>query len=366
MFTVRCPACQTVFRASPQQLGAHGGRVRCGRCHHAFNANKNMLTGAEQTPRTHGSAADLATAEDSTLSANTTPWPPARPDEPLISQSDNAERIHDDLDFVIPESVEPRLSDSTRFQLDQLPPQEDDTKAQPATSRHDAFEPETLHASSTPRSPLTIDDEDDREQGYGRREPGLHPAHKSSELARPLLAQDDDDDDDDRFNYYNNSPKQGSTWLWSVLVGLALGALIVQSTYLFRQDIANQWPESRSWFLLACEHLGCEMPLPADISAIRITTSDLESEPNRPGRYVLHAQIRNDARHAQTHPHLELTLTDSRGTPVVRRVLTPAEWVGDTDLSTSFGADSTFSLRLPFSAPDAREAAGYRLYAFYP
>jgi predicted Zn finger-like uncharacterized protein len=37
----RCPHCQTVFRASAEQLQAAGGRVRCGRCHQVFDAREN-------------------------------------------------------------------------------------------------------------------------------------------------------------------------------------------------------------------------------------------------------------------------------------------------------------------------------------
>lgn len=33
-----CPACGTSFRVKPQQLSAHGGDVRCGKCDHVFYA----------------------------------------------------------------------------------------------------------------------------------------------------------------------------------------------------------------------------------------------------------------------------------------------------------------------------------------
>lgn len=33
----RCPACDTAFRVQPEQLTAHSGRVRCGKCGSAFN-----------------------------------------------------------------------------------------------------------------------------------------------------------------------------------------------------------------------------------------------------------------------------------------------------------------------------------------
>lgn len=43
MMFARCPACQTVFRVRPEQLRAHRGEVRCGRCQAPFNALEHLL-----------------------------------------------------------------------------------------------------------------------------------------------------------------------------------------------------------------------------------------------------------------------------------------------------------------------------------
>lgn len=39
----RCPQCQTVFRVTPAQLKVREGMVRCGRCQHAFVADKHIV-----------------------------------------------------------------------------------------------------------------------------------------------------------------------------------------------------------------------------------------------------------------------------------------------------------------------------------
>lgn len=39
----RCPQCQTVFRVTPAQLKVREGMVRCGRCQHAFPADKHIV-----------------------------------------------------------------------------------------------------------------------------------------------------------------------------------------------------------------------------------------------------------------------------------------------------------------------------------
>lgn len=38
----QCPECSTRFKVSEEQLGAHDGLVRCGRCHEVFNAREYM------------------------------------------------------------------------------------------------------------------------------------------------------------------------------------------------------------------------------------------------------------------------------------------------------------------------------------
>lgn len=42
-----CPQCQTRFRVTEEQLQARHGDVRCGRCHHIFNARESLQ---EETP----------------------------------------------------------------------------------------------------------------------------------------------------------------------------------------------------------------------------------------------------------------------------------------------------------------------------
>lgn len=46
----RCPACQTVFRVSAEQLRVRDGKVRCGHCRHVFNANNTLDTDDADPP----------------------------------------------------------------------------------------------------------------------------------------------------------------------------------------------------------------------------------------------------------------------------------------------------------------------------
>lgn len=43
-----CPACQTQFFATEEQLNQHAGKVRCGQCRHVFDARAQMLEIAQE------------------------------------------------------------------------------------------------------------------------------------------------------------------------------------------------------------------------------------------------------------------------------------------------------------------------------
>lgn len=45
----RCPECKTVFRVTPAQLKVREGMVRCGRCQHAFAADKHLVRKTAKT-----------------------------------------------------------------------------------------------------------------------------------------------------------------------------------------------------------------------------------------------------------------------------------------------------------------------------
>ena len=43
LFLTRCPACNTTFRMTREQLLVRDGKVRCGACRHVFNAMEHLL-----------------------------------------------------------------------------------------------------------------------------------------------------------------------------------------------------------------------------------------------------------------------------------------------------------------------------------
>lgn len=160
------------------------------------------------------------------------------------------------------------------------------------------------------------------------------------------------------------SPAPARRWPWAigVLLLLALGA--GQLLYYFRVELAVTMPALRPTLVAACEMAGCTVPYPRKPELAGIESSDLA--PAGDERLLLTATLKNRAPFAQEYPHLELTLTDTHDAPLLRKVLTPADWLpAGQDAAAGFPVRGEVAVKLLLEAPGV-PAAGYRLYLFYP
>lgn len=159
------------------------------------------------------------------------------------------------------------------------------------------------------------------------------------------------------------------TWLWASLAVLAALALGGQAVHRFRAELAASLPEARAPLASACRLLGCEVPLPRRPDLMSIDSSELQTDARREDVIVLNAVIRNRAPFPQDYPSLELTLTDESERPVLRRVLSPRDYLeaGRAGALTAQGiaGGSETSLRVFLDSRQSR-ATGYRLYLFFP
>lgn len=413
MMLTRCPACQTVFRLHPDQLHARNGEVRCGHCFNPFNALQHQV----------------GTPEDARTDADHHPQPPAGIfREPTIAVAaatlhpPAASNASDALDFELPEfppfdavpepQTAPPIGAETRNTMTARPSAEGLVSTSAASAPREEMLPEpfgalddktTRDASETPAEATALPEviRSGRRAGFDADEAGpasaleqpqsaeATPAPETPSTAEPadeaiptLWANAADSAGSpeaksaearhvnlDHLDATYGRPRRKSSPLLRTLggmaVGLLTGTLAVQSIYLFRTEIARELPGLRPALEAACASVHCEVPLPRDIALIGIETSDLQSEPGHPGRYVLHSSVRNRADYPQAWPHLELTLTDATETPVSRRTLPPSEWVPSAQLGPNFGARTTIPVRLPFDLAGA-SPTGYRVYIFFP
>jgi predicted Zn finger-like uncharacterized protein len=167
----------------------------------------------------------------------------------------------------------------------------------------------------------------------------------------------------------DDSASRRGRWLWGIAAVVALLAAAGQVTYRFRAELGAAWPAAREPLRDACRALGCEVSLPRRPELMSIDSSELQADARRDGLIVLNAVIRNRARFPQELPALELTLTDEADRPVLRRVLSPRDYLernrADALTRDGLAGGMEASLRVLLDTSRTR-ATGYRLYLFYP
>ena len=252
----RCPACDTTFRVTAEQLKAKQGNVRCGQCRHVFNALTTLLGG--ESPSDKPAEGSLPAAQDEA----------PRTEHPIIASSAAAAEA-------------------------------------------------TYH---------------------------LEPADEA--LLHEAVAV------------------QSRSWLWMLLVLAASAVLLLQAAVQFRTELSVLFPEAKTALQATCALFGCKLALPHKPELLAIEASDLH--PDQAHRLVLSATLKNRAAFVQAYPDLELSLTDIGDRPLIRKVIAPNEYLRkDTDAAKGFAASSEIALYLTIET-EVGDAAGYRIYLFYP
>jgi len=315
----RCPGCQTVFRVTGDQLALRGGQVRCGHCRTVFDGNAQALSLA----------------------------PRARPDTDF------------DDDFARgPATVTLRDSHA----LEAAPPAPAATT--PPALREPSFAPlpdEALAAAGAAAADGEAESAPADEAIAGDHvAPSADAAVADAEGAAPGDAGGESTPDEAAVR-----TERARTVLYAVAIPLLLLVLVFQAGFHFRDAIAARWPGAKPALVRWCDMLGCTIRPLHDIGGLSIDASDLQADPAHKGLLVLTATVRNRAAVAVAFPMLELTLTDSSDTVVVRRVLNPVEYAGGTaDLGAGIAANSEVLIKM-FIDASATSQAGYRLYLFY-
>lgn len=320
----RCPGCSTAFRVTAEQLKARGGKVRCGQCQNVFDAFEALI----ERP---AAAAVVATAPSPAPAPSPEPSPaPAAP--PAATPPARAP-----LDFVELVRSEP------------APEPPVDEQAPPAA------EPMATVEATIDAAPGRVLQEAQAAGLVAARETRAVPGY-SKWAERPLASPDTD----------FAPPPASPRWPAIVFALLLLAALGAQIIHHYRSEISARWPDTRPLLLTACARIGCEVPLPRQAELISIEGSELQVDAARGGVLALQATLKNRAAFAQALPAIELTLTDTQDRVVIRRVLSPKEYLpARADPAAEFAAGADLGVKLWLDAKDAA-AAGYRLYVFHP
>ena len=302
-YITSCPACETQFLLSTEQLKAHRGKVQCGNCEQIFNA-KNRLT--EVSDDIHSAAEYQASIEahdhDSTLAV----------DEKPISEVLN-----------VALGAVPSLND-----LDDL---EADKKASNAYIAKANIE----------------------------SQPDIIAVYDVDQINVPIYI------DDLSTNPNFDKPKTKVNY-WLVLFGLILAILAaLQSIYYMRTSLAADYPQFKPYLVQACVQLQCAIELPKNLNFFALDDSDMQEDFEHKDVIKFSSLLINNAPYAQTYPNIELTLTDTADQPVLRRLIKPSEYLASsTNAATGIESREEMRINLNINVADIA-VAGYRVLLVY-
>ena len=312
----RCSACGTVFRVVPDQLRVSEGWVRCGRCAEVFNALEGLVdleTGLPKSIPGTGPGAGLAPAVRAEAEADYDyAHPAARPGSPALP-------------------VAPLV-------------------APPAAASH-AVPEESGDAQTEPRPDFSAE---------------ISAEERAQSAAQPSFVASAD-----RAARWRRPQVRLGLLLLGLLAALALAA---QLSHEYRNLLAAAWPESRPWLEQACVPLRCKVEAARAIESLAVESSGLVRV-EKSNLYRLQVGLRNRAGIDLAVPALELTLTDSQGALIARKVLrmtelgAPQATIGagrELNLQATLQAAASAAATTGGSEAAVQPIAGYTIELFYP
>ncbi len=327
----RCPHCQTVFRITPEQLRAHGGRVRCGRCLQIFSGLETLVPDVQAPAAAEAAAVETAATERTTETIAENAFA-AGAGEPAPEVPDVSLEFLPEPPAVIPEeSAAGRLPGEAVEEA-----AEEKAEAGPAAEAEAEIRTEMQMEGEAPAAP-----------------PVEAPA------GNPFMQEDVQEGAEAGEAMPANGRRRPWLLAASVLLALVLGA---QAVYFYRGDIAARHPLARQWLNAACARMACTVPLPQLPKSVLIEASDLQLvDPARPERIQLTATLRNHAGHAVGYPALDLVLTNANDHTLARRIFLPVEYLGSgRDPHGGLAANAELTVRLALDTGNLG-AAGFRL-----
>jgi predicted Zn finger-like uncharacterized protein len=316
----RCVACGTVFRVVQDQLKVSEGWVRCGRCGDVFNALEGLFD----------------------LERETAPaWTPSQ---------------RGALDVVLPVSADERNAATV---VNNAPPASDH-KTTESDAVADDTEVDTRWDSQHETRLFDRDDADDTAFGRGELSDFDGPAsndHRAAPAApdpTPAFLRDAD-----------AAVRWQRPW---VRLGLALsatllGLLLAGQAALWQRDaIASHWPLASPLLAQICEPLGCRIEPLRRLDGLAVESSGL-TELDNASLYRLQVALRNRDIQPLLTPALDITLTDSRGEVVARKVLNQRDFGSAAPTTVAAGAE--LSLQAVLDTGE-RRVSGYSIEIFYP
>ena len=392
-----CPRCQTSFRVVPDQLKARRGLVRCGTCNEVFSGIDTLRyvdePGDTETP---GLPPGLTSPETMPL-ASTIP-PPAMALPPRSSQAggtggppsapapafEHPRESFADLSWI--ETAQPGGAPAL------TPPAEPDwladarSKAPPVGA---SWSPPAPRAGTTPtggpddlfgtEGPATAWNLPDTTEPLFPEPPPALPQDNSAAAgtptgttrqpgglaASPVAATAALDSLTFLKPPAPRKPLSPAQRRATTFVSLLLAvALLVQAALTARDWLAAWAPDLEPVLSTLSSLAGRPLQAPRALDALTLESFELQAT-HTDDHFAMRAMLRNRAQHPVRWPAMELSLTDSAGTVVARKVLIPADYLSGNLPRQGVPARSEQSIQIALQATGLKPT-GYNVKLFYP
>ena len=152
------------------------------------------------------------------------------------------------------------------------------------------------------------------------------------------------------------SQRKPSPWWQKLLLLVLLLALAAQLVWLKRASLLD-YPQAR----LLCDYIDCTPVQKRAPEAFRVVDRRLEADPQVPNALRLLMRFQNGAAFAQPLPRLQLSLFDSTGSLLARRLLAPGDYLFPAPAEGTLAQpEEVFTIELLFEDPGTR-ASGFKL-----
>ena len=329
-----CPTCKTRYDIDPKALLEADGLARCFRCGTVFDAvaEDSATPGNTYTGPVHSAIALNREAErpveepsdrspddgDSVAAAS----PAQEPAAPESAEADTASPA--------PDTGESAQDGTDADTIPSPPPAQEPEKADTRRVRDLEPDPELLEHEGEPL-PFRVPED-------------LTPLEPSPDVALDVTE-----------TLYEKKSRRGL--VYGLITILLVGGLAMQLAWQHRKDLLRQYP------LLAplCDYVPCFPKVIHAPDRISVLQRDIQPAANDPGSLTLSATIRNDADIAQHLPDIQLSLLDNNGAVLIRRRLSPADYLFPTPADDRvMKPGEVVTIALDFKDP-GHEASGFVL-----
>ncbi|MCZ6503769.1 MAG: zinc-ribbon and DUF3426 domain-containing protein [Gammaproteobacteria bacterium] len=339
-FITCCPACNTSFRVTREQMEMASGAVRCGACLRIFQADEQMIEDRK-----------VAEVEDSHS-------------EPLDFGTDEIQsRYWQDFDLYIEEVFTTHRSPEEATHAAEYQSYYDESCEadlfEDVLSEADVFEDELSEAYLF-EDEISEAFEDELSKDDLSRDHDVSLDSEQEEVEVTELVAQLDLEDDPEILVGEQVPRLETHPAWFAALPVLVISGFLQFAW-FNHEVYAQQAEYRPWYLIVCRWIGCELPEysnPADLSTSNLI---VRSHPDVEDALIIDAIVRNSAIYRQRFPFLQLQFQDIHGNPVAQRRFNPENYLAGELRGLRFIPGNTevrFSLEI---VDPGKNALGYYL-----